>query len=268
MNSRMKEVKNTKDVDILILGSSHAYRDVDIRIIKNQGYSIFNLGSSSQSPVQTAVLVDRYLKQLNPKLIVYDTYPGTFSLDGVESSLDVIANDRNDFKSIKMALIINNITVYNTLIYGLMRDAFDLNSSFDEPTRRGLDQYIPGGYVERELRYYKHVNYTSRNWYIRNYQKRAFERIISMFSRHNIDYILVNAPITSSYYNAHANNSYVDSMLSSYGEYYDFNQSLHLDDSLYFFDNNHLNQKGVELYTEKLIETIEGRKRNTRSDKK
>ncbi len=35
---RLKEVKNTSDVDLLFLGSSHAYRGFDTRLFKEAGY--------------------------------------------------------------------------------------------------------------------------------------------------------------------------------------------------------------------------------------
>src|SRR5688572_21718598 len=64
MYSRIKEVKQTKDVDILFLGASFAYRGFDPRIFKEYGYKSFNLGSSNQTPLQTKLLLDRYLKTL------------------------------------------------------------------------------------------------------------------------------------------------------------------------------------------------------------
>ena len=83
MFTRLKEVKTVKNVDILFLGSSHTYRGFDTSIFHDCGYSAFNLGSSSQTPIQTLTLANRYLKQLNPKLVVLEVYPGNFTGDGV-----------------------------------------------------------------------------------------------------------------------------------------------------------------------------------------
>ena len=41
--------------------------------------------------------------------------------------------------------------------------------------------------------------------------------------------------------------------ISTFGNYIDFNEVLQLDDSC-FYDEDHLNQKGVELYNHCLIE--------------
>jgi len=56
MYSRLQDIHRTSNIDILILGSSHAYRGYDPRIFNKHGFSMFNLGSSAQSPIQTKVL--------------------------------------------------------------------------------------------------------------------------------------------------------------------------------------------------------------------
>src|SRR5215217_8103310 len=73
--SRLKELDTVKNVDILFLGSSHAYRGYDVRKFNRLGYSAFNLGSSAQTPVQTELLVKTYLAQLNPKVVILDIHP-------------------------------------------------------------------------------------------------------------------------------------------------------------------------------------------------
>lgn len=45
----------------------------------------------------------------------------------------------------------------------------------------------------------------------------------------------------------------------NYGNYYNFNEILDLNDSLYFFDKFHLNQKGVEIFDRKLIKILSER---------
>ena len=112
---RTKELKKYNDLDVLFLGSSHAYRGFDTRFYENYGLNVFNLGSSSQTQIQTNILVERYLDSLNPKIVIYEVYPGTFMNDGVESSVDLLINGENDMRSIEMAFNINSITTYNAL---------------------------------------------------------------------------------------------------------------------------------------------------------
>jgi hypothetical protein len=44
--------------------------------------------------------------------------------------------------------------------------------------------------------------------------------------------------------------------MRTYGVYYNFNELLELEDELHFYDEDHLNQSGVEIFSAKLIEIL------------
>lgn len=256
MYSRISEVKNFRDIDILFLGSSHAYRGFDTRIFSKNGYKTFNLGSSAQTPIQTKVLLNRYLNTLNPKTIIYEVYPDTFIFDGVESSLDIIANDNNDLFSFGMALKINNIKTYNTFFYSLICDYLNLNKSFKEPIIKDNDRYISGGYVEKKIDYFKPIKFEKKEIILNQYQLESFSEVVNMLKNKKTRLILVYAPLPKANYKSYTNNHYFDSLMTSYSEYYNFNKIMSLNDSLYFYDEHHLNQNGVDLFNAKLIEIL------------
>lgn len=256
MYSRIQNIKELKDVDILFLGSSHAYRGFDPRIFKRYGLNTFNLGSSAQSHLQTEILLKRHLDEIHPKLIIYEVYPGTFSSDGVESSLDIIANDKNDFESIRMAFTQNHIKVYNALIYGFYRDLFKKNVGYKEESIQGDDTYIQGGFVEKKLQYFEPMAFDENGWNLTSRQYIFFERVLLLIKERNIPVILVQAPITSSMRRAFLNNDEFDKKMESYGVYYNFNNLINLDDKLHFYNAHHLNQNGVEIFNTKLIEIL------------
>jgi hypothetical protein len=256
MYSRIQNIKEVRDVDILFLGSSHAYRGFDPRIFKQYGLNTFNLGSNAQSHVQTEILLKRHLDEIDPKLIIYEVYPGTFSSDGVESSLDIIANDKNDFESIRMALAQNHIKVYNALIYGFYRDLFRKNINYKEELVKGEDKYIEGGFVEKELKYFEPMEFEENNWDLNGRQYEYFERVLLFIEERNIPVILVEAPITESMYKSFGNNSEFDAKMKQYGVYYNFNELIDLDDKLHFYNSHHLNQNGVKIFNTKLIEIL------------
>lgn len=253
MNSRLKEVKEIKKVDVLIVGSSLAYRGLDTRIFSANGISSFNLGSSSQTPLQTKVLLIRYLDMIAPKMVIYVVDPDAFTSDGVESSLDVISNDKNDINSVKMALKVNHIKVYNTWIYALIRENLSMDKSFVEPRYKDDDTYIPGGYVEKKLAFFKKIKYKDQKWVFKQKQFKAFNDAVSFIKKRGIKLILVNPPITKSLYKSYENNHTFDSIMATSGNYYDFNGKVALDDSLNFYDQVHLNQLGVEKFDSLLI---------------
>ena len=258
MNSRIKEIPDYPDVDILILGSSHAYRGFDPRMFAEEGLLVFNLGSSAQTPIQTKVLLRRYLEELNPKLVIYEVYPGTFSSDGVESALDILANDDNDFLSIQMSLKINNIKVYNTLIYALFNDIFSLERDFIEDKIKGSDIYIEGGFVENALAYNKNAAEQKPSaWNLNQNQLSAFEDILSALNENGIEVVLIQAPITSNRYNAYLNNAEIDQYFRGLGYYFNFNEMMNLSDHDHFYDSHHLNQNGVELFNQEVLTILD-----------
>ena len=96
---------NKSGEDVLIVGSSHAYRGIDPRILERDGITAFNLGSSAQTPINTKVLLHQYLEQINPKLVVYEAYAGTLAIDGVESSLDILSNNKIDINNLRLKML-------------------------------------------------------------------------------------------------------------------------------------------------------------------
>lgn len=256
VNTRLKDAGRSEGVDLLFLGSSHAYRGFDTRIFQRNGWKCFNLGSSSQTAFQTDLLLSRYLDKLSPKVVVFEVYPEMFCVDGIESSLDILANDETDLGAVKMAMEQNNIRVYNTLIYGFYADILGRNKVFKEPSVKGEDTYISGGYVQKKLKYFRKEEYPANEWEFNEEQFKEFEKILSTLEKRKIRIILVQAPITRALYTSYSNNQEFDRCMAEYGAYFNFNNKLTLDDSLHFYDRHHLNQKGVEIFNNAVLEII------------
>ena len=251
--TRFRQAKRVSNVDIVFLGSSHAYRGFDVRLFEKAGYKVFNLGSGSQTPLQTKVLIDRYLDDMNPKTIVYEVNLVDFSSDGVEGSLDLISNDYINLKTVSMAFEINHLKTYNTLIYGIIYQIFGLNSKCIEPIKKNGDTYINGGYVEKKIKYYKGNYKRIRGDVINPQQLKAFDQIVKKIKDKHIHLILVQAPVTSGYYNSLSHASQFDSLMRIYDNYVDYNEVLKMNDTLDFFDAHHLNQHGVEKFNKVFI---------------
>ncbi|MFW5803657.1 MAG: hypothetical protein ACOCWG_00330 [bacterium] len=255
MQLRLEEIKTVKDIDVLFVGSSTAYRGFDPRIFKEHGIEVFNLGSSAQTPVQTNYLLERFLKQVNPELLVIDVNPLMFSIDGVESALDIISNDDFNGKLIRMGLRVNHLKVYHTLFYAWYVDFFR-DKNYQASTVRNGDKYISGGYVEHELTYFKNLTYNKQTWEYNDKQLEAFYEIIQKLEHNSINYIIVQTPITPSLYFSYTNNAILDTFLTNKGTYYNFNKLISFDDSLHFLDAYHLNQKGVDIYNDELSKIL------------
>jgi len=255
--TRLNRASKIKEVDLLFLGSSHAYRGFDNRIFLNEGYKSFILGSNSQTPIQTEFLLNRYLDSLNPKTVVFEVCPFVFSLDGVEASLVLLSNDKVNLETIKLALSQNHLMIYNTLFYSIYRNVVhhDREKYFEKPKIKN-DFYIEGGFVERELMFYKSKKFEKIKW---KYNKDFFDslqHIVKILKDRNIEFILVQAPVTSDLYNSYINNDDFDREIKKYGDYYNFNEILYLNDTLHFQDYHHLNRKGVEEFNKSILNIL------------
>jgi hypothetical protein len=260
LNTRVKEIPKFKDVDILVLGSSHAYRGFDNRVFEKYGLKLFNLGSSSQSPMQTNVLLNQYVDQLNPKLVVLESYAGVLGLDGVESSLDLAANNQMDHHYYKTLFDLKNIRSINSAIYGTFREILGLNDNFVEDSIQAEDKYVSGGFVETEFRQNPYTAEKENPWEISATQLNYLEKNIELLKEKNIPYLIVQTPITKRLYEARTNNAEIDSILNSYGTYKSFQTDLNLNDTIDFYDSNHLNQEAVVKFNEVFIEYLRKQK--------
>lgn len=253
--TRFHEADTTKNIDLLILGSSHAYRGYDTRLFNSAGFKTFNLGSSAQTPIQTEYILNRYLDQLHPKYVIVDVYPNLFNSDGVESTADLISNMKIDNELIKLSLKETNIKIYNTLFYAYIRNLLDLNKGFKENRSTG-DEYIKGGYVQSFHEYHPERTLKSEFEYkIAPNQLKAFKNIINELEKRSIPFFMIQAPIPVGKYKLINNIDFIDSTFSSLGKYKNFNKLLSLPDSC-FIDESHLNQKGVDSFNKLVIQEI------------
>ncbi len=256
MAVRLRELDSVKNIDVLFLGSSHAYRGFDVRKFKEIGFTSFNLGSSAQTPIQTNMLLNRYLKKLRPRFVIYEVYPQTFCSDGVESALDIMACSNFDYQLVQMSLTQNNIKVYNSLICNLV-----LNGIFHENAKylnikNGNDTYIQGGYISRNLEYNTQHTNSKQAWNFNELQLESFKVNIELIKDSGAKIFIVQAPYTKSLYNSFTNNSSFDEHIKPLGEYINYNTRLALSDSIHFYDKDHLNELGVQVFNTALIQDI------------
>jgi hypothetical protein len=246
-SERLREVKNIEEVDLLFIGSSHAYRSFDTRIFRQHGYDSFNMGTSSQTHKETNILLRRYLNNISPQRVIYEVYPLIFTFDGIESTIDLISNDLLDQYSISFVSLHRNILVFNGFIYEAYRKILKIGYSQELHTESRKDTYISGGFVERELSYFKQANIDSSSYAFNNDQFQYFEDNLELLRKNNIHVTLVQTPVSQSMYNSYTNNAMFDSTMSTYGEYKNYNEILPLSDSC-FYDYHHLNQIGVRKF--------------------
>ena len=261
MDKRIEEVREIKNVDILFIGSSHAYRGYDPRIFNKFGYTAFNLGSSAQTPLTTKYLLDEYIAALNPKYVLLDVYPLLLGNNGIESVLNIVSNSKISNNLVELTLEVNDIQVFNTIFFKFYKETINSFISDNEPKRSKEDKYIGNGFVESYKIYNRDlaVNTIQQKIELNPVQLQKLEDIIFLLKERNIDFYLIQTPITRHLYNSFENNNEIDSILSTKGKYMNYNKIVNFKDNL-FIDDNHLNQKGVIIFNNQILKDFNFKK--------
>ena len=252
LNSRIKDIRNYRNVDVLFLGSSHCYRTFDTRFYRSQGISCFNLGSSNQTPVQTYVLLKAYLDSINPRFVVFEVHPDIMKNDGIECAVDLLMNTPMTCEATKMAWRTGNMKVINTWLYSLYNQKIRhrLESFHEEPTMDDAE-YIPGGYVEINTKEFERKRYSRHNLFIRPEQMEALKQCLNLLKEHNIPYMLVEVQDAYQLRSAFKNHEWFENKMKALGPYR--YKLLPLVDTVHFCNSNHLFKPGIKLFNQDFV---------------
>ena len=149
-----------------------------------------------------------------------------------------------------------DIRAYNKLAANYLSDLL-FKEKNDSIKRWGSDVYIGNGFVEKDLAYNRTKQPNMRTLEFNARQFRAFEEILSLLKQKKIKTILVYAPVSPKLYHSFTNNAEFDKKMKAYGEYYNFNELVEMDNVLDFYDADHMNKNGVAKFNKKLISVLD-----------
>ena len=261
--SRQREADTTRNVDVVILGSSIG-QSVDVRGFKKFQLKAFNLSSGSQSPIQSSYLIDKYLDSFDPKLLIWDVYPFTFSYVALESTLDLISNCQQCDQMIPMLIYTNSSLAWVSYCKRLMLLPFE-DETISFPKETGISTYIHSGYME--------TNYPSPEMpqetepfdlKALDIQKRIFEAVLLRLKEKSIPVLLIYSPKSTSYSSNFQNQqewfdyfqSSVDAGLAV--KFINFNKVFSEEkiNKTHFSDLAHLTKMGVKNYNSILMDSL------------
>jgi hypothetical protein len=259
--ARFREAEQYGPVDIVFAGSSHAMRGFDPRCFAEASFRSFNLGSRSQSPMNSFYLMQRYWAKLRPRLVIYEIYPKVFTTDGIESFYDLATNTSLSRETISMALATRQMRPINVLLALQWRR---LTQPLEQHSQRSIvsESYTSGGYSERQGNFDTSTPIDPTSWDLDDAQLNYLRKLIRFVHANDAQIMLVSLPITKelrdnviNYANATAR---IQAIAKDEGiTYIDLNQTLTLHSSQYFFDDDHLNGSGARITSGTLIEILE-----------
>lgn len=245
--TRVRDIRNYHDIDVLFIGSSHAYRTFDTRYYRAHGIGCFNLGSSNQTPVQSLTLLTDYLDSLNPRCVVFEVHPDIIILDGVESCIDLLCNTPLTPTATRMALHTGNMKVANTLIYAFYNQRMlHRLDTFSEDSIIHQWAYVPGGYVEVNDTLFHEEETPTTDIVPHPRQMEALRQCLALLDRRGIPYLLVEVPDTRQLRDSYTNLDEFQQQMGLLGSF--VCDTLPLVDTAHFYNPNHLNTQGTAIY--------------------
>jgi hypothetical protein len=241
-----------KKYDIVVLGSSHAYRGYDPRIFANENIQLFNAGSSSQNTLVSRALATHILQPSDGQLYIIDIYDKVWSGDGIESCNRFIQNSPSAALNTDLtlhALDLRKINQYSTWLFS------DL-TQFEVEAK----DYVADGYCSKNDSLQSPPQALEGPEEINPLFQVHLDRLLQLLEEKSVEYIFVSHPHpTTEGLEAYHKpmKTYIDSLAAAKNTFYfDYTSHPSFSDFGYFADANHLNQKGVDLFNELLIRDL------------
>lgn len=256
-------------VDILALGSSHAFANINPQVFwDSYGYAAYDLGSSFQMIWNTYYYLVEALKTQNPSVIILDAYQINCPLEYYEDSSVIIKStaglkwSKNKIEALFSSTDISNVPSY-------LLEYSQYHSRYEELTPADFLKYNAQENVYKNWKGFR-CNYGTTPFpdpvadvedVVELPQKTElyYRKIIELAQSKNIPIIVVVSPYCVSEEEEKGFNKAAE-IAQEYGvDFLDFNkfyQELGIDYSTDFNDVGHLNYRGTIKYTNYLSEYI------------
>jgi len=258
--TRFRDIEQCRDIDILFLGSSRCYYSFAPHVFQRLDLTTFNMGSPSQTPLNTRYLLDHYCERLNPKLVVAEVNLHILEKDGVESFFDLMINTPPSWDNFRMSLA----TRHPHAITGLLVHALScLSGSFDDVRMqdRPMDPYLGAGAMEARNFNEEFFAETSAAVQVPGRQLEYLRDLIDFVKGRGCRMILVVAPIPREWRSVIVNyedvTAEIRSLAAAHGvRLYDFNQAMTLNSRKDFKDFHHLNANGAKIFSYDILDSL------------
>ena len=201
-------------------------------------------------------MLQRHLDELDPRLVIFALQPISLSVDGLESTLDLLANGPLDKQTFDLAMHHEHIKTYNAAAFAAMKQALEGPPAIDEPVLKGTDTYVKGGFVEqRSGSNHKPLPSPLPSFVPRSDQEKALERCIAMIEVRGRKAMIVRTPVLTTYADPELDNTF-NARMKRFAPVIDMSKHELIQDPSYFYDGSHLNQQGVQVFNTILIQDI------------
>jgi len=271
----------TSNIDVLILGSSHAYRSYNpsvMNVALNHKPNVFNFGSSAQSPLTSYCLLKNTLEKHRPKLVVMDiyymVYTGISQLKNARINWDFIESRKakntffsNAFSPIEqLKLLLFPTAVYKDSLKPLLKKVLGRSSNF-----KNKGKYLSNGFVANNDTVSMEALQNQNQFDFFEIGLKAFkskhlkstQQIIDLCKKENIPLLLVTAPMPKVSVQKIKDYDLIHQFFAQLAQdneikYIDFNidRIKKIEDTFHFHNDDHLNYSGANIVSSNLAKII------------
>ena len=261
---KFREIDQFQNLDILFLGSSHMYQNIDNTIFEENGYSALNLGTSGQTPLNSYYLLREHLHKLKPKLIVYEVFPNLLASNGYSGYVNLAVNKKVSLELIQMGAQTKNLQFINIQGISLIQNVHcDLKDVVQSAKYSGhKTKYFPGGFSAILDEGYDNSDKTDAiDIKVNKVQLYYLEKTLALIREKKIDCVVITVPFVNSdttiYSNYYDVTSQYKAIINKEGfRFIDYNQKVNYEKEMYN-DWGHFNYFGARQFTEYLRQDLE-----------
>jgi hypothetical protein len=252
------------EADIVIFGTSRANHHYDTKLIENEtGLSAYNTGRDGQFIFYQTALLKSLLSRHTPKQIILD-FAGTFEFrqkdyDGLSSLLPYYSSHKElrDIVLMKSPFerckLLSQIYPFNSLLTTIIVGNLKYNKTRPN-NKNAYNGYVPlSGSWNNEL---DSID-TSAKYNIDTNKYDIFEEFITIVKQNNIPLLVVYSPVYYLYDFKYSKDICIEICKNNDITFVDYSKDVEfLNNKELFRDRTHLNYKGAQQLTLKVLNTI------------
>ncbi len=253
---RFRELEHFGNLDVLFTGSSHAFYSFNPVIFDSLGLRSFNAGTTSQTPMNTYYLLERYYDKTHPKIVVMEVFYWMLSYRGSESFLDLYTNIKPHPTMKKMAMETHDIVVADAILaQNLKRHKVDIDK-----VNITFPHYQTDGFMAVDKNYDGSPEKVPA-MQILPIQIEYIKKIQDFLEARGTKLVLVIAPIPKPTLARITNYPALAAQMHTFTKensipFFDYNETTEWNTTQDFFDFHHLNLSGANKFTRMFFDDL------------
>lgn len=249
---KLRWLETKPAVDLMILGSSKAYRGVDCNWLSNRGLETINLGTTGQDLCTSLAIAKSHYSELGVKKIVVELSAISFESSGLEARINLLSNVPERDLSYRL-LNFRDPRLINVYMASSMN--FSLSPLFDKKGTLECGSVLTEGSIEKNIDFSEY----GLSFEPRPNEVVCLKEFLDYFSNVDCDLSFVTFPEPSEIGSTEHQEMrrIITPILENFkASYIDWYHHPKFETSRHFLDHIHLNEEGARVLSNLLFENF------------